>query len=193
MAIQALLDCFAALAMTESWIGDVVRFWFGQPDEKWWKADPAFDAEVQERFLALWEDKRRLPVYCFLGHPMTALAAVVLFDQFPRNMYRGEADQFSTDHLALQIAREAVDQGLDDDLSERERGILYMPFMHSELLADQQRAVQLYTALGNDFQLGYAKKHHDVIARFGRFPHRNRILGRAPRPDEIAAGDVVPW
>ena len=175
------------------WISEVVRFWFGLPKEKWWKADPAFDEEIRERFLALWEDKRQLPVHCFLGHPLTALAAVVLFDQLPRNMFRGRAEQFATDHLALQIAQAAVDRDLDDDLDPRERGILYMPFQHSERLSDQQRSVQLFTALGDDYQLGFAQKHHDVIARFGRFPHRNKMLGRAPRPDEIAAGDVFPW
>jgi len=175
------------------WIGDVVRFWFGQPDERWWKADPAFDEEVRERFHGLWDEKRQLPADCFLGDPLIALAAVVLFDQFPRNMFRGHAEQFATDHLALQVAIQAVDRGFDDELDRRERGILYMPFQHSERLSDQKRSLQLFTALGNDFQLGFARKHHDVIARFGRFPHRNAILGRAPRPDEIAAGDVKPW
>ena len=175
------------------WIGDVVRFWFGQPDENWWKADPAFDEEVRERFHGLWDEKRQLPADCFLGDPLIALAAVVLFDQFPRDMFRGHAEQFATDHLALQVAIQAVDRGFDDELDRRERGILYMPFQHSERLSDQKRSLQLFTALGNDFQLGFARKHHDVIARFGRFPHRNAMLGRAPRPDEIAAGDVKPW
>ena len=175
------------------WIGDVVRFWFGQPDEQWWKADPAFDEEVRERFHGLWEQKRQLPAECFLDHPMTALAAVVLFDQFPRNMFRGHADQFSTDHLALAVATEAVDRKHDHELAPRERGIFYMPFQHSERLTDQKRSLELFTALGDDFQLGFAHKHHDVIARFGRFPHRNSMLGRAPRPDEVAAGDVFPW
>lgn len=175
------------------WIGDLVRFWFGLDKERWWKADPALDEEIRDRFLTLWEEKRQLPVHCFLGHPLTTLAAVVLFDQFPRNMFRGHAEQFATDHLALAVAQAAVGQGLDDRLEPRERGILYMPFQHSERLADQQRSVQLYTALGDDYQLGFARKHHDVIARFGRFPHRNAMLGRAPRPDEVAAGNVVPW
>ena len=169
------------------WIGEVVRFWFGQPDERWWKADPAFDEEVRERFERLWNRKRALPVDCFLDHPLTALAAIVLFDQFPRNMFRGHAEQFATDHLALAVAQAAVGKGLDDQLEPRERGIFYMPFQHSERLDDQQRSVQLFTALGNDFQLGFARKHHDVIARFGRFPHRNAMLGRAARSDEIAA------
>ena len=179
--------------MNEKWLSDVVRFWFGQPDEKWWKADPAFDEEVRERFERRWNEKRQLPADRFLDHPLTALAAVVLFDQFPRNMFRGHAEQFATDHLALTVASEAVDRGFDDQLEPRERGILYMPFQHSERLADQKRSLQLFTALGNDFQLGFAQKHHDVIARFGRFPHRNAMLGRAPRSDEMAAGDVFPW
>ena len=175
------------------WIGDVVRFWFGQPDEKWWKADPAFDEEVREHFLRLWQEKRQLPVHCFLGHPMTALAAIVLFDQVPRNIFRGHADQYATDHLALAVATGAVDRNYDEELDPRERGILYMPFEHSERLADQQRSVQLFTKLGDDYLLGFAKKHHDVIARFGRFPHRNTMLGRASRPGEVPAGDVLPW
>ena len=175
------------------WIGDVVRFWFGQPDERWWKADPAFDEEVREGFRKLWDQKRQLPIGCFLDHPLTALAAVVLFDQLPRNMFRGDAEQFATDHIALAIAREAVARKFDDQLEPRERGVLYMPFQHSEALADQRHSIQLFTKLGNDFQLGFAQKHHDVIARFGRFPHRNQMLGRQPRPDEIAAGDVFPW
>ena len=179
--------------MTESWIGDVVRFWFGQPDEKWWQADPTFDDEVRERFEALWNRKRALPVHCFLDHPVTALAAVVLFDQFPRNMFRGHAEQFATDHLALAVAKEAVAKGFDEQLEPRERGIFYMPFQHSEVIADQKRSLQLFTALGDDFQLSFAQKHHDVIARFGRFPHRNKMLGRAPRPEETAAGEVFPW
>ena len=175
------------------WIGDVVRFWLGQPDERWWKADPGFDEEIRERFLALWNAKRQLPIHSFLDDPLIALAAVVLFDQFPRNMFRGHAEQFATDHLALAVAKEAVARAFDDRLEPRERGILYMPVQHSEALADQQRSIQLFTKLGDDFQLGFAKKHHDVIARFGRFPHRNAMLGRAPRSDEVAAGEVLPW
>jgi len=150
-------------------------------------------AEIRERFLSLWQEQRRLPVEEFLVTPADALAAVILFDQFPRNMHRGHADQFSTDPLALAIAKGAVDRGLDEAMSPAERGFLYMPFQHSEDLEDQKRSVALFTALGDDYQLGFARKHHDVIERFGRFPHRNAILGRPPRPAEVEAGDVVPW
>ena len=117
----------------------------------------------------------------------------LLFDQFPAQHVPRHAGSSPTDPLALGIARAAVDAKLDDPLEPQERGFLYMPFQHSEGLADQRRSVALFTALGDDFLLGFAQKHHDVIARFGRFPHRNAMLGRAPRPEEIAAGEVVPW
>ena len=175
------------------WRGDVLKYWFGLESESWWNAGPEIDQEIRRRFLKLWSEKRELPVEAFVDHPLTALAGVILFDQFPRNMFRSHADQFATDHLALAIARTAVDRKFDDQLEPRERCFLYMPFQHSESLADQRRGLLLFTALGDKSQLGYAKKHLDVIERFGRFPHRNAILGRAPRADEIAAGDIVPW
>jgi uncharacterized protein (DUF924 family) len=175
------------------WRRDLLTFWFGLKPEQWWKADAELDDECRRRFLKLWAEKRQLPVDAFLDNPLTALAATILFDQIPRNMFRGTSEQFATDHLAIQIARAAVDRGFDDRLEPNERQFLYMPFQHSEDLADQRRSVQLFTALGDDYLLGYARKHHDIIERFGRFPHRNAILGRAPRPEEVAAGDVVPW
>ncbi|HKX91719.1 MAG TPA: DUF924 family protein [Sphingomicrobium sp.] len=175
------------------WRSDVLKFWFGLSDDEWWRGGEAVDRRIRERFLKLWAQKRQLPVEAFMIDPLTALAAVILFDQFPRNMFRGHADQFATDHLALAIAKAAVEKGYDEELQPQERGFLYMPFQHSEDLEDQKRSLVLFTALGDPEQLDYAKKHHDVIVRFGRFPHRNAILGRAPRPEEIAAGDVFPW
>jgi len=175
------------------WRSEVLTYWFGLDPKEWWRSEPAIDEQIRERFLQLWSQKRRLPVNAFLDNSLTALAAVILFDQFPRNMFRGDAEQFATDHLALAIATGAVDRGFDDQLQEQERGFLYMPFEHSESRADQLRSLQLFTALGDDYLLGFAKKHHDVIERFGRFPHRNAILGRAPRPAEVEAGDVFPW
>lgn len=179
--------------MTTDWRSEVLTFWFGLKPEQWWKADPDLDHAIKQKFLKLWAQKRQLPADTFLDDALTALAAVILFDQFPRNMFRGHADQFATDHIALAIAKAAIGRELDDELQPQERGFLYMPFQHSEDLDDQRRSVQLFTKLGDDYQLGFAKKHHDVIERFGRFPHRNAMLGRAPRPDEVAAGDVFPW
>lgn len=175
------------------WRADVLKFWFGLSHEEQFNADPGLDRRIKQRFLNLWFDKRQLPVTNFLGDPLSALAGVVLFDQLPRNMFRGNADQFATDHLALAISKGAVDKGLDEELAPNERAFLYMPFQHSENLADQDRSILLFTALGDPNQLEYAKRHHDVIKRFGRFPHRNAILGRVPRSEELAAGKVTPW
>jgi len=175
------------------WRAEVLKFWFGLTYDEWWGGSAELDHRIKQTFLKLWADKRQLPADAFLTDPLTALAGVILFDQFPRNMFRGHAEQFATDQLALAIARSADDKGFDDELEPRERSFLYMPFQHSENLADQDRGLLLFTALGDEEQLGYARKHRDVIARFGRFPHRNAMLGRAPRPDEIAAGDITPF
>jgi uncharacterized protein (DUF924 family) len=175
------------------WRADVLKFWFGLTYDEWWRGTAELDHRIKERFLELWAEKRQLPADIFIADPLTALAAVILFDQFARNMFRGHAEQFATDHLALEIARHAVRLGLDEQLVTTERGFLYMPFQHSESLADQRQSLRLFTRLGDANQLGYARKHHDVIERFGRFPHRNAMLGRSPRSDELAAGDAVPW
>lgn len=179
--------------MNPDWRADVLRFWFALKPDQWWGGDPQVDHRIRQNFLKLWFEKRGLPIDAFVGDPLTALAAVILFDQFPRNMFGGHADQFATDHLALAIAKAAVDRGFDHELEPAERCFLYMPFEHSENMEDQNRSILLFTALGNDNWLGYAKKHRDIIDRFGRFPHRNAVLGRKPRPDEVAAGNVVPW
>ena len=176
-----------------AWQDDVLDFWFGLTPEQHWKMDRVLDEAIRDRFRELWGEQRQNLPDAFLGSARDALAAVILFDQFPRNMFRGPADQFSTDPLALAVAKGAVDRGFDDALPNEQRVFLYMPFQHSEKLEDQQRSLLLFTALGDDYHLGYARKHCDVIARFGRFPHRNAMLGRTPRPDEIEAGDVFPW
>ena len=181
------------MSARHDWRGEVLKFWFGFDKAQWFAFDESFDHQVRERFRKLWSEKQALPPEKFLVDPLTALAAIILFDQFPRNMFRGHADQFSTDTLALAIARGAVERGFDQDLPAEERGFLYLPFEHSESLDDQQQSVLLFTRLGDPLYLDYAKKHLDVIERFGRFPHRNLMLGRAPRPAEIAAGDVTPF
>ena len=179
--------------MTPAQAGGILDFWFAYGWDDWWKPDSAFDAEIRRRFQPLWEEEREnLPEH-FLADPETALAGVLLFDQFPRNMFRGHADQFATDPLALAIAREAIARGDDDGMTSAQRGFLYMPFQHSEDLADQRRSLLLFTALGSAEQLKYAKLHYEVIEKFGRFPHRNAILGRKPTALEAAAGKVVPW
>ena len=175
------------------WRADVLRFWFGLEPEQWWKSDPALDHRIKQNFLRLWFEKRQLPPENFLVDPLTAVAGVILFDQFPRNMFRGQPEAYATDTLALAIARGAVGRGLEKELAPEERKFLYMPFQHSENLDDQNRAVLLFTELGDEHQLGYAKHHRAVIERFGRFPHRNAVLGRASRAEEIAAAADKPW
>ncbi|HTU09289.1 MAG TPA: DUF924 family protein [Allosphingosinicella sp.] len=179
--------------MTPEQTKAILDFWFSHGWEDWWKPNPAFDAEIGERFRAIWQEERENEAAHFLGDAETAITAVILFDQFPRNMFRGHADQFATDPLALAIARGAIERGYDDGMTPDRRGFLYMPFEHSEALADQRQALLLFTALGNDEMLRYARKHYEVIERFGRFPHRNAILGRKPTAMEAAAGEVVPW
>jgi uncharacterized protein (DUF924 family) len=176
----------------DDWGARVLKFWFGLECDQWWNGGPELDHRIRQNFLKLWFEKRQLPVDAFLTDPLTALAGVILFDQFPRNMFRGHADAYSTDTQALAIAKAAVAKGFDEDLAKDERKFLYMPFEHSEDLDDQNHAVLLFTEIGDDEQIDYARRHRAIIERFGRFPHRNKILGRAPRPDEVAAGDVVP-
>jgi uncharacterized protein (DUF924 family) len=175
------------------WRDEILDFWFALAPAQWWTVDATLDATIRDRFEPLWETQRENVPEAFLGSPDEALAAAILFDQFPRNMFRGHAEQFSTDPLALAVAKGAVERGHDAQLPPERRPFLYMPFEHSEDAADQERSLLLFTRLGDADLLGYAQKHHDIIARFGRFPHRNAILGRAPRADEEAAGDPVPW
>ncbi|MDQ4086637.1 MAG: DUF924 domain-containing protein [Pseudomonadota bacterium] len=183
----------AASAPPAGWVREVLDFWFSRTKEEWWRGSAAFDDEVRERFAIEWARQSRRVVDDFLGDADTALAAVILFDQFPRNMFRGHADQYSTDHLALAVAKGAIERGYDDGMAPERRGFLYMPFQHSEALKDQVQSLLLFTALGDPEQLHYARKHHEVIERFGRFPHRNAVLGRKPTAMERAAGEVVPW
>ena len=173
----------------------ILDFWFNEigPD-RWWVKSDETDAAIHERFGALREEWRERTPESFLGSAKEALAGVILFDQFSRNLFRDSAEAFATDPLAIAIARGALDKNYDDALSEDERSFLYMPFQHSENIDDQERSVLLFTALGIANSLEFAKKHHDIIAQFHRFPHRNRVLGRAMRPgEEDAAAQGAGW
>ena len=166
----------------------ILDFWLEEiGPENWWTRSDETDATIQARFGALWEGWRQRTPESFLGSAEEALAGILLFDQFSRNLHRGSAEAFATDPLALAIARGAIDGGLDDAVEPAARAFFYMPFQHSEDLADQDRALALFTALGDANSLDFAHKHRDIIARFGRFPHRNRVLGRADRPGEEEA------
>lgn len=164
---------------TTEWIDDVLAFWFGElGPEQWFTGGAELDQAIRDRFSKLHADLAlSLPPDCH-SEPRAALAAIVVFDQFPRNIHRGKAQAFATDAIAIALARNAVDRELDAAMGADERKFLYMPFMHSEVLADQERGVDLFRALGDQEALDYAVEHRDIIAEFGRFPHRNRALSR---------------
>jgi uncharacterized protein (DUF924 family) len=170
------------------WVAAVLNYWLNEvgPDG-WFDSTEEEDARCLHLFRALWDAQRDKPVSAFLEDADTALAAIILFDQFPRNMFRGQARAFSTDALAREIADAALARGYDEAFVEAARPFYYMPFMHSEALEDQERSVALLSRPGYEFNLKFALAHHDIIARFGRFPHRNAVLGRDTRPDEEEA------
>ena len=167
--------------------GSVSSFWFEELDPKnWFVRDADIDREIAKRFgathLAL---AGNVPQHWWESAE-AVLALIIVFDQFPRNIYRGTPLAFATDGLALREARAAVDAGLDQLVDEDRRLFFYLPFEHSEDLADQDRAIELIGKLANDKFLDYAHRHRDVIVKYGRFPHRNQILGRDSNADEAA-------
>ena len=164
-------------------IDDVLGFWFEDPS-RWWKKDPAFDAEVRAKFEALHDAIDRGAHESWLNTARGALAYVVVLDQFSRNMFRGTARMFASDERALAAARRALDRGDARALAESERTFLAMPFMHSEDLVDQDRSVAFFAA-GPEDNRKFADQHREIVRRFGRFPHRNAILGRTSTAEEI--------
>jgi uncharacterized protein (DUF924 family) len=170
-----------------SWADGVLAFWFEEIEPAaWFERDPVLDATVGARFLAVHESvATHFGLAAATVSPRQAVASAIVLDQFPRNMFRGTPRAFATDRLALAVAREAVARRFDRELDENRRLFLYLPFQHSERLADQQRAVELVADLGDPEWRRYATAHRDIIARFGRFPHRNAILGRSSTPAEL--------
>lgn len=165
---------------------DVVTFWLGQSEKVWFSADPAFDAEVLSRFAALVEQARAGTLDHWAEEPEGALALVILIDQMRRNIYRDSPEMFAADEKALAVAKRAIARGFDEDLPKDKRRWLYMPFMHSENLADQERSIALFKRSDISESVAFAVDHADIIRRFGRFPHRNAILGRRTTPEEAA-------
>lgn len=167
-------------------INEVLDFWFRElTPEDWFQGGEEVDARIRERFAALSDALRENVPDAWRANARGMLAAVIALDQFPRNLWRGDRRAFAADPTALALAREAVERGLDRDMATEERKFLYLPFEHSEDMADQTRSVELFTALGDERSLDYAVQHQVIIERFGRFPHRNEALGRASTPEEI--------
>jgi len=179
----------------KSTAAEVLLFWFGPPAERgkphkrWFVKNDAFDREVRERFLPLYEAAAAGKLTHLKETAAGCLALIVLLDQFPRNMFRGTPRAFATDALALDAARDALARGFDRAMLPVERLFVYLPFEHSETLADQEKSCELTQPLDAFAETNevyrYALLHRDIIQRFGRFPHRNAILGRSSTPEEL--------
>lgn len=165
---------------------EVLAFWREAGPDRWYTRDDAFDAELRTRYLNLWRKAQAGELSAWEEIDDGALALTIVLDQFPRNMFRGDPRAYASDAMARDVASRAIDRGADmrvaDDLGE----FFYLPFMHSEHLTDQLRCVDLLRKSGRTENLKYAEDHAAIIRRFGRFPHRNRILGRATTTDEQA-------
>ena len=167
-------------------IEEVLNFWFAEDmDRKWYMKDPEFDQEVERRLLPLYEKASRGELKNWEDTVEGCLALCILMDQAPRNLFRDNPKAFATDSSALAIAQLVVTKGWDKSLTQRERSFIYVPFEHSENLSDQEKSLELYRALDErpDWYI-YAEKHEVIIRRFGRFPHRNKTLGRESTVEE---------
>jgi uncharacterized protein (DUF924 family) len=163
---------------------EVVAFWREAGPDRWFEPDDAFDAACRERFLLTHEAAARGDLNEWELSPDGALALVLLLDQFPRNMFRGTRRVYRTDPAAVDAADRAIEKGFDREVDPALRRFLYLPFMHSEELRDQERSVTLNEATGEAEPIKWARRHRDIVARFGRFPHRNALLGRESTEEE---------
>lgn len=167
-------------------IEELLDFWFSaRVAKRWFKSTPAFDDELRDKFAATYNAACRgvLDDWCTSTHG--ALALVILFDQIPLNIFRNQPQSYATEARARAIAAQAIAQGWDAELSGPQKAFLYLPYMHSEDLADQDRSVALYREAGLTHNLRFAEHHREIVRRFGRFPHRNAILGRESNAEEI--------
>ena len=177
---------------------EILEFWFGTTDfthnleqrKAWFFKDPVFDEEIRSRFLAIYEKAAKGTFSSWLKTPLECLALIILLDQFPRNLFRGDARAFATDCAALAAAQHGVAQEFDTLLPHVARTFMYLPFEHSEQLEDQRRSIELFNRMQKDPAMAetirYAQRHFEIIARFERFPHRNKLLGRESTHEEEA-------
>ena len=174
----------------------VINFWFGKPEERdygkprqfWFVKNAEFDCLLISQFSQTYQQAIIGKLNEWQEQPLSCLALIIVLDQFPRNMFRGEPQAFATDSQALELAKYAIAKSFDRTLLPVQRWFIYLPFEHSENLADQKTSLQLFSTLDNDPEskstISYAQRHYDVIERFGRFPHRNHLLGRENTPEE---------
>jgi uncharacterized protein (DUF924 family) len=174
-----------AMISHPDWSSEVLRFWFTETaSDSWFGKDPTFDETIRARFLTLHEALASCEAPSLVTDAPTAFAAVVVLDQMPRNMFRDTPRAYATDAQALWIAQEAIARGYDAGLTKDERMFLYLPFTHCEDPLAQARCVELMATLNDPDLNKWAQAHQAIVDSFGRFPHRNRILGRASTPDE---------
>ncbi|HKQ55386.1 MAG TPA: DUF924 family protein [Methyloceanibacter sp.] len=168
-------------------IDEIVAFWFETlKPEDWYRKNPAVDAAITERFGATYDTLKTGVPAEWLAEPKGTLAAIIVLDQLPRNMFRDDPRAFATDHAALALAKRAIGEGTDMLLPPEQRAFIYLPFQHAETVEDQARSIELFTALGVPLNLDFALRHQAIIARFGRFPHRNAVLARPSTAEELA-------
>jgi len=165
---------------------EIVSFWRAAGPDRWFNKDETFDDEIRQRFLESHEAAAAGKLTDWEQSAQGALALLILLDQFPRNMFRGDARAFATDPLARAVAAGAIVRGFDSQVPAEMRGFFYLPFQHSEDLADQERSIAFYKAIGDVENLKWAELHADIIRRFGRFPHRNAVLDRTTTAEERA-------
>jgi uncharacterized protein (DUF924 family) len=166
---------------------EIIEFWFSPRVEKlWFHSTPAFDNELREHYAATYAAACRDELDDWQANALGALALVILFDQIPLNIFRGQPQSFATEARARAVAEKAIARGFDTQLTDPQKGFMYLPYMHSENLTDQDRSVALYTRAGLANHLRFANHHREIVRRFGRFPHRNAILGRQSTPEELA-------
>ena len=165
---------------------EIIDFWFSELEPKhWWQKDTEFDLMIQSRFGEVHRQAKLGELFNWRNTALGSLAEIIILDQFSRNIYRDEADSFACDPMALALAQFAISKGLDSQLSTSERAFMYMPFMHSESKLIHTQAVALFETLGVQSNLDFELKHKAIIDRFGRYPHRNQILGRQSTSEEL--------
>lgn len=164
---------------------EILEFWFTEPvNQHWFNSTQELDDQIKNRYQLLWEQAARGDMDDWKTTANGCLALVIILDQFPLNMFRGEARSFSTEQQAVSISHHAIEQGLDQQLPGDQVAFLYMPLMHSESLDDQDQAVASFEAAGLQYNLEFARHHREIVRRFGRFPHRNEALGRESTVEE---------
>lgn len=165
---------------------EIIDYWYSSEISKQWFASTAqLDTEIKSKYESLWQVATNGELDHWRANPQGCLALVIVLDQFPLNMYRNQPESFSTEAMSIDIARHAVKRKFDQALQPEQKTFLYMPFMHSEKLSDQNFSIELYSAAGLEENRRFAEHHRELIRRFGRFPHRNKILGRTSTPEEI--------